>query len=140
MSILYGFVILVLSLVHIDVSPSQQNSTASSPSFPKRILCTEMVADGDVAPKAKFSWLTLFKKYFCEGQITSSTLQLKNGEVVIPKADVPTSFVDRHRKFIAMFLPIALVHIIWWSYMISTDSFDAFTETDNTGKNGIPRW
>jgi len=99
-----------------------------------------MAAAGGAVPKAKFSWLTLFKKYFCEGQITSSTLQAKNGDLIIPKAAVPSSFVGRHRKFIAMFLPIALVHIIWWSYMISTDSFDAFTEADNTGKNGIPRW
>jgi hypothetical protein len=99
-----------------------------------------LAAESLVAPKAKFSWTALFMKYFCEGQITSTTLQAKNGEVIIARPDTATTFAGRHRKLIAMLLPIALVHAIWWTYMIITDSFDAFTETDNTGKNGIPRW
>jgi hypothetical protein len=99
-----------------------------------------MAAGSVVAPKANFSWAALFMKYFCEGQITSTTLQAKNGEAIIARPEAATTFAGRHRKLIALLLPIALVHAIWWSYMIKTDSFDAFTETDNTGKNGIPRW
>jgi hypothetical protein len=99
-----------------------------------------MAAGSVVAPKANFSWAALFMKYFCEGQITSTTLQAKNGEAIIVRPEAATTFAGRHRKLIALLLPIALVHAIWWAYMIKNDSFDAFTETDNTGKNGIPRW
>ena len=83
-------------------------------------------------------------KYFCEGQATAKTLRDRFGDSKeedpqdAGKASAPRSFADRHRKGIAMMIPIIIVHAFWWSYMVSSDSFDLFK--GQAGANGIPRW
>ena len=112
--------------------------------------------DDDGSP---FTWKRWFAKYFMEGQATDATLRRQafdsSGDskenddeeggagtarrVAAQKhADRPKSFLDMHRKAIGLFSPCVLVHVIWWSYMVSNDKFGLFT--GRAGANGIPRW
>eukprot|EP00614_Pseudopedinella_elastica_P002964 CAMPEP_0172610916 /NCGR_PEP_ID=MMETSP1068-20121228/30662_1 /TAXON_ID=35684 /ORGANISM="Pseudopedinella elastica, Strain CCMP716" /LENGTH=478 /DNA_ID=CAMNT_0013414741 /DNA_START=188 /DNA_END=1624 /DNA_ORIENTATION=- len=95
--------------------------------------------------KAAFSLAAiseLFTKYFCEGQANASTLKANAsgfGQVNPSNEDnVPKSFIGRHRKLIGIFVPIVIVHAIWWTYMGTTDSFHLFV--GKGGANDIPRW
>jgi len=113
-------------------------------------------AEQDNLP-APENWNAWFKKYFFEGQTTSDTLEAR-GRVIhdlsgdskegseagdiehssIPPEPERVGFIDRHRKKIGIAVPIVIVHIFWWSYMISADRFGVFT--DIAGSQGVPRW
>ena len=61
------------------------------------------------------------QKYFCVGQTLEKGLQDK-----LDAEDV--EWTVKYRKQIAMLVPFALVHIIWWTAMIRWDSFHKFTD------------
>jgi len=94
------------------------------------------------------TFCTWFQRWFCEGQANDTTLRSAakeyNRSSSSPEQDeetlvvVPASRVDRHRKMFALFLPVFVVHALWWSYMGTNDKFGIFTEL--SGANGIPRW
>lgn len=99
----------------------------------------------------------LLSQYFCEGQTTSQTLADRGREVgydtsgdskegseigdlehVTPPEPAPSTFINRHRKLIGILTPIVIVHVFWWSYMVSNDRFGVFT--DKAGSQEVPRW
>jgi uncharacterized membrane protein YfcA len=64
-------------------------------------------------------------KYFCQGQKLEKGLQdkLDAGEV---------EWTTKYRKQLAMLIPFAITHLVWWTAMIRWDSFHKFT--DSVGK------
>ena len=65
-------------------------------------------------------------KYFCQGQKLEKGLQdkLDSGEVI--------EWTTTYRKQLAMLIPFAITHLVWWTAMIRWDSFHKFT--DSVGK------
>ena len=61
------------------------------------------------------------QKYFCVGQTVEKGLQDK-----LDAEDV--EWTVKYRKQIAMLVPFALVHIVWWTAMIRWDSWHKFTD------------
>ena len=61
------------------------------------------------------------QKYFCVGQTLEKELQDK-----LDAEDV--EWTVKYRKQIAMLVPFALVHIVWWTAMIRWDSWHKFTD------------
>lgn len=74
-----------------------------------------------------------FKKYFMEGQdLTGKAREAK----ALANKDKP--FIERYRRPIAMLLPAAFFHLIWWSYMAEHDLWHLFKE--RSGGGDIPRY
>ena len=70
-------------------------------------------------------WL---KYYFWQGQ------DLKGGTNNVTNAN--RSFLDRHRRAVAMLGPCTLFQIVWWAYMLVSDDFGVFQEVFKD----TPRW
>jgi len=63
-------------------------------------------------------------KYFWQGQQLDQTAK----QVQDYQNDQAVPFHVRHRKLLAMSIPAIVVHIVWWSIMMTQDSFYLFTE------------
>lgn len=50
----------------------------------------------------------------------------------------PHSWFSRHARLISFAIPVIIVHLVWWSYMLSKDLLDLFVGT--TGIYHKPRW
>jgi len=83
----------------------------------------------DCALNSSSAFRLWLRKYFWQGQELN-----ENAE----KVDPESSWIMRHRKILSMIAPGILFHIIWWSYMISTNQFDLFVDRHDQG--GVPRW
>eukprot|EP00041_Stephanoeca_diplocostata_P011105 m.180335 g.180335 ORF g.180335 m.180335 type:complete len:463 (+) comp18413_c0_seq2:271-1659(+) len=67
------------------------------------------------------------RKYLCDGQMLN---------------DGPHGATDRQkrRNTLAIALPIAIVWVAWWPYMIASDNWSLFSDTNNGSSNYKPRW
>ena len=86
-----------------------------------------------------------FSKYFCEGQVNKQTLDARGNSFRDDDASASEgppaaqSLVARYGKW----WPGLLVHIVWWSWMLSAPTRGAPGFELFTGKSGaeqIPRW
>ena len=74
-----------------------------------------------------------FKKYFLEGQEIDEKHVINKND-----PDANYSWVERHRKVVALAIPFVIVQGIWWTLMISQDWFHFYNEP--VGDYGKPRF
>ena len=78
------------------------------------------------------------RKYFLEGQqLDAETLNRLRSN----SDGSPVPWYIRHRTKLGFLLPLVMVWAVWWPWMIYTDNWHLFAETDDTGSgNQQPRW
>lgn len=76
-----------------------------------------------------------YQKYFAEGQTLTA-----EGKQESALAENKKTFVQRHRRLLACFIPPICVNIAYWIYMAVADKFYIFTETSPSSTDGIPYW
>lgn len=64
--------------------------------------------------------------------------QLVSNEVKVYGKDEIIPFYVTHRKFVSFIIPIVIIYLIWWPYMIANDLFGNFTGL--TGIQEKPRY
>jgi uncharacterized membrane protein YfcA len=71
-----------------------------------------------------------FDMFFRNDQIKSKVKMYGKDEII--------PFYVSHRKFVSFIIPIAVIYIIWWPYMIANDLFSKFAGL--TGEHEKPRY
>jgi hypothetical protein len=71
---------------------------------------------------------SFFRKYFCEGQLIDEAEleRSKRLEEIASSLPLFERILFKYRKQVGMAIPFFIIHIFWWTYMISTQSFYLF--------------
>ena len=79
-----------------------------------------------------------FLKYFCAGQIKTSDSRREDHQELTTTNQTSNNFFKNHKQQLGIAVPMFVVNIVWWIYIVTTDRLGLFTSHENGDDH--PRW